>query len=236
MLDRLDEQNQAGHALASIIIPCYLLPDKGNELERFTANCLGSIQEYLSHPYEIIIVDNGSEIGTKMLREGADLYIRNEENLGYGPAVNQGLAAASGDWLIVCNNDVEFVHDWIQKAVDAWHEDTGIISSHLLDHDPAMRVGREVPPTFGYFMGALWMISREVYEEIGGLDEQFEYGMFEDKSYVLSIQATGREFVKVGHCKHVGNATWGKLENQDEIYLANKQRFEAKWAATLQTS
>jgi len=225
----LEDQKAAGHSLASIIIPCYLLPDKGEELVKFTQNCLDSIKEHLSLPYEVIIVDNNSEVGVDLLKERADTYLHNDENEGYGPAVNQGLAAAKGDWLIVCNNDVEFVHDWIQKAVDAWRPGTGIISSHLLDHDPAMRVGREVPPSYGYFMGALWMISREVYEEVGGLDEIFERGMFEDKDLVLRIQATGRELVKVGHCKHVGNATWGKLENQDQIYAANKARFEGKW-------
>lgn len=236
VLDLKDAQPEATHGLASIIIPCYLLPDRDGELAQFTVSCLHSIKQHLSQPYEIVIIDNGSEVGAEMLEREADIYIHNDENEGYGPAVNQGLAAANGDWLIVCNNDVEFVYDWISKAVDAWHEDTGIISSHLLDHDPAMRVGREVPPSYGYFMGALWMISREVYEQVGGLDEQFERGMFEDKDLVLRIQATGRELVKVGHCKHIGNATWGKLENQDEIYAANKRRFEEKWQTALQTS
>lgn len=231
VLDYADEKLSEDRGLASIIIPCYLLPDKDGELLMFTKNCLKSIHEHLSTPYEIIFVDNGSEIGADWLEAHADIYIRNDENLGYGPAVNQGLAAAHGDWLIVCNNDIEFVAgcDWIEKAVGAWHEDTGIISSHLLDHDPAMRVGREVPPHFGYFFGALWMISRAVYEEVGGLDEQFERGMFEDKDLVLRIMETGKELVKIGHVKHIGNATWGKLERQDEIYQANKARFEAKW-------
>jgi len=77
------------------------------------------------------------------------------------------------------------------------------------------------------------MISRAVYEEVGGLDEEYRIGQWEDKDYVLSVMQTGREMIKIGHVKHIGNATWGKMQNQEGIYLENKARFERKWANVL---
>ena len=94
----------------SIIIPCYLLPDKNQELLTFTQNCINSIADYVdNNPFELVLVDNGSPIGDDYLRGVADIYIRNQENEGFAVAVNQGLKLATSEWLVVCNNDVEFI-------------------------------------------------------------------------------------------------------------------------------
>jgi glycosyltransferase involved in cell wall biosynthesis len=228
-LATIEETTREPHGLTSIIVPCWLTGAKDNEVWGYTKACVDSVVEHLD-TYELILVDNGSTVGQEWMKQVADTYIRNEENRGYGPAVNQGLAAASGDWLLVINNDIEFVHDWITKAVDAWDERTGIVSSHNLAHDPDRKVGRELPPDpAGYFFGACWMISREVYEKVGGLDEQYEMGMFEDKSYTKTIVSEGYQAIKIGHVKHVGNASWGKLPNHQEIYARNKERYEQRW-------
>lgn len=230
-IDDLGEPEQEARPSVSIVIPVYLLPDKDNELLRFTYDCMRSITEYM--PYaEVIVVDNGSPVRSEALRDSACIYIRNDENLGFAPAVNQGLEAATEEWIIVCNNDVEFLHDWGRKAIGAWQPEIGIISSHLIDHDPQMSMGLEYPPDdVGYFFGACWMVRRDILDEIGYLDEGYKIGMYEDKDFVQRIVAAGYKTAKIGHVKHVGNATWGKMENQHEIYLQNKERYEAKWAS-----
>jgi len=214
--------------LTSIIIPCYILPNKDAELLTFLKRCIESIRCY-TKDYELILVDNGSPIGGEYMRDEADIYVRNQSNLGFAPAVNQGLKLARGEWLVVMNDDIELIDDWLAMAREAWKETTGVICSHLLAHDPECKVGRMVA-SWGYFFGALWMTRREIVDEVGYLDEGYERGMFEDRDFVLRILQTGREMVKVGHCIHIGNATWGKLPNQKEIYLRNKERFEAKWS------
>lgn len=219
------------HALTSIIVPCWLTGAKDNEVWGYTKACVASIVEHLSN-YELIIVDNGSSVGQEWMAEQADVYIRNEENRGYGLAVNQGLAIAKGEWLLVINNDIEFVHDWVTKAVNAWDERTGIVSSHNLAHDPSRKVGRELPPDpAGYFFGACWMISRAIYELVGGLDEGYEFGMWEDKAMTNTIVQEGYQAIKIGHVKHIGNASWGKLPNHQEIYKRNKERYEKQWGS-----
>jgi len=213
--------------LTSIVIPCYILPNKDAELLTFLKRCIESIKGYTEN-YELILVDNGSPIGVDYMMAEADVYVRNRENLGFAPAVNQGLKLAHGEWLVVMNDDVEFIDNWPAMAREAWEETTGVVCSHLFAHDPERKVGRMVAP-WGYFFGALWMTKCGIVEEVGYLDEGYERGMFEDRDFVLRILQTDREMVKVGHCLHVGNATWGKLPHQKEIYLRNKARFEAKW-------
>jgi len=215
--------------MISIIVPCYLLPDKDAELLTFTQNFIKSLREHVKVCYEFIIVDNGSPIGGEYLREQADVYVRNPTNLGFAPAVNQGLKIARGDWLIVSNNDIEFLHDWPHAAISAWVDDVGAISSHLHDSDPEHRAGIELAPE-GHMFGALWMTRREVLDEIGLLDEGYERGMFEDRDLWRRLSIAGYKFRKVGWVNHIGNATWGKLPHQQKIYLANKARFEEHWS------
>lgn len=220
--------------MVSVIVPFVLLPDKGRELVEIVEVFLHSYdEEVYEEGRELILVDNGTDQAAfrwelEMMRAKADLYIRNSVNLGYGPAVNQGLKLAQGEWLIVANNDIEFLDDWVTQAIEAWGPRTGILSSHLIDHDPKRQVGREVAP-WGYLFGGLWMTRRDILDEVGLLDEGYERGMFEDKDLAVRITRAGYEHVKAGWVKHVGNATWGKLPHQQAIYLRNKARFEAKW-------
>lgn len=212
----------------SIVIPCYLLPDKDFELVRYTKKCVDSIRQHL-RDYELILVDNGSPTGTDLLINEANIYIRNKTNLGFAPAVNQGLKLAGGTYITVCNNDVEFLHDWLSLASDAFDEKTGAVSSHIHDHDPLHRVGRE-PVKYGSMFGALWMTKREVLDDVGLLDEGYIVGMYEDRDFFFRIQRAGYELAKIGWCNHVGNATWGKMPNQYETFMQNKRRFEEKLA------
>lgn len=212
----------------SIVIPCYLIPDKDCELLGFTQNCILSIRRYCTD-YELILIDNGSTVGQDYLLNEADRYVRNSSNLGFAPAVNQGLKLACGTYITVCNNDVEFLHDWLSLASDAFDEKTGAVSSHLHDHDPLHRVGRE-PVKYGSMFGALWMTKREVLNDVGLLDEGYIVGMYEDRDFFLRIQRAGYELAKIGWCNHVGNATWGKMPNQHETFMQNKRRFEEKLA------
>lgn len=215
--------------LTSIVIPCYILPDKDAELLTFLRRCLESIRRH-TEDYELILVDNGSPIGGDYMRGTADIYVRNQENLGYAVAVNQGVKLARGEWLVVMNDDVEVMDGWLETMQAAWGPRTGAVSSHLHDADPEHRVGREyynIP--MGHMFGALWMTQPEVLAKVGLLDEGYERGMFEDKDLWMRLVKTGYVLGKAGWCKHIGNATWGKLPNQQEIYLRNKARFEARW-------
>jgi GT2 family glycosyltransferase len=211
----------------SLIIPCYLLPDKNHELLGFTMKCINSIRKHLSD-YELILVDNGSTVDSNYLIEQADVYIRNKANLGFAPAVNQGLKIARGEYIAVCNNDIEFIHDWLSLAWDSFKPKTGVISSHLHDHDPQHNVGR-IDCKWGGMFGALWITTKSAIDKVGYLDEGYRVGMWEDRDYWKRMEEAGYELAKVGWCNHTGNATWGKMPNQNEIFIANEKRFKDRW-------
>jgi GT2 family glycosyltransferase len=220
--------------VTAIIIPVYLLPDRGTELAEFTRQCIESIRAYDAEEpkrYTVLIVDNGSRVGVDFLLSMADVYIQNKTNEGYAKAVNLGLSYALDngfEWLCVMNNDITLIDDWIATAQAAWEPLTGVVSSHLHDHDPEHKAGRQVA-TWGLMFGALWLTKADVVRRVGLLDEGYEFGYYEDKDYWLRVHLAGYDLIKAGWCHHVGNATSGKLANMNEFFFRNKRRFEEKW-------
>src|SRR3954452_18197905 len=84
-----------------------------------TAACLRSIAQHLaSIPHEVIVVDNASGDGSvEMIATefpGVRL-IANRDNVGFGRANNQAMAAARGEWLLLLNSDTELVDDSVAR-------------------------------------------------------------------------------------------------------------------------
>lgn len=74
---------------------------------------------------ELILIDNGSTYGAGQLREWASLYIRNQENLGYAKAVNQGLKLCEPNELVaIANNDIRVSPNWQIVAKEIFNTET----------------------------------------------------------------------------------------------------------------
>lgn len=80
---------------------------------------------------ELILIDNGSTLKNPnpdwwieypnivdWYWNQADILIRNKSNLGFAPAINQGVNAARGEYIIAINNDIFlFNEDWIDELI-----------------------------------------------------------------------------------------------------------------------
>ena len=91
----------------------------------------GSLPEFIQYmkqlndPYEVIVVDDGSDEGEcfKRLAEGYQcVYIRNEKNSGKGYSVKMGFSRAHGDLLIFMDGDFPFHLDVIRRVIDAFQD------------------------------------------------------------------------------------------------------------------
>ncbi|MDD5169792.1 MAG: glycosyltransferase, partial [Syntrophales bacterium] len=81
-----------------------------------TADCLKAIAENTTD-YEIVLVDNGSSPSGLPVDCMAHQLIRNETNLGFPKAVNQGIRAAKGDIICLLNNDVICTPQWADRLL-----------------------------------------------------------------------------------------------------------------------
>jgi GT2 family glycosyltransferase len=226
-------------ATVSIVIPLY------NQLE-YTRGCLESLRRTTSADVELILVDNASSDGTAdYLKTLSDLVvIANRENRGFAGACNQGIYAASGEWVLVMNNDVILSNGWLQGLLSAAGE-------RQLDMvSPAIREGRlnydleahaeELTSRMksvlrrGVVNGICFMAHRRVFEAIGVFDENFRIGQYEDKDLFLRARRAGFHLGTVGasFIHHFGSVTQkavGARRETRDYALANKAYFSRKW-------
>ena len=227
------------NATVSIVIPLY------NQL-KYTKLCLESLQSTLIDLPEIILVDNASTDGTAdYLRTLAKVkVISNVENLGFAGGCNTGIKAASGEWVVVLNNDVIVTPGWLDgmlNAAERWK---------LQIVTPAIREGectydisayaRELTGRMqnvirrGRANGICFMVNRSVFDAIGLFDEKFLIGQYEDKDFFLRAANAGFALGTVGSAflHHFGSATQNALKDSSvsrPYALKNKAYFARKW-------
>lgn len=116
--------------LVSIVIPNW------NGL-RFLQTCLDSLAQQTYTATEVIIADNASTDGSQaFIRDYAPQVVLVElpENRGFTGACNAGMDAATGEIVILLNNDTEVDPEWVAAIVDAFdrYPDAGMVASKML--------------------------------------------------------------------------------------------------------
>jgi GT2 family glycosyltransferase/glycosyltransferase involved in cell wall biosynthesis/SAM-dependent methyltransferase len=84
--------------------------------------CLVSLLEYTAQPFQLILVDDGSdEVTAKYLREFASshpaLLLRSETGTGYTYAANRGMRASSSEFVVLLNSDTILPPEWLDRLL-----------------------------------------------------------------------------------------------------------------------
>ncbi len=241
--------------LTSIVIPVY------NNLE-YTKQCITSLEASTDLKYEVVIVNNASTDGTgdylQTLAANSTKYviINNKENVGFPGAVNQGLKASSGDYLVVANNDLLFTKHWLARLLELLRSNpqygisapmSNFVSGVQLDKEAKYTTVEEMysyaesqkqkeAGNFFVFPRVAFLcvlFKRELLTTVGGLDERFAPGNFEDDDYCLRAQMAGYTTVvaKDVFIHHYGSKSF--LADGEKKYLdrleKNKNIFVKKW-------
>jgi GT2 family glycosyltransferase len=104
--------------------------------------CLSAIAQQTWRDVELIVVDNASADDSLRIiaREAASaLVIRNDRNAGFSRAVNQAIARAAGDFILLLNPDAFLEPDYVERlvtALDEAGEDFGGATGRLMRADP----------------------------------------------------------------------------------------------------
>lgn len=227
-----------------------------------TKLCLESVICNTEYPnYELIIVDNHSEDGTRaylqfMAERFAHIQVvLNNANEGFARANNQAIELSTGDVFVLLNNDTVVPPGWLSRLVrHVRHKEVGMVGpvTNFVGNEARIEVEYQTWEEMEDFvrehtrnhdgeaadikMLAMFCVAfrRDVYTEIGPLDEQFGIGMFEDDDYSHRVRLKGYRVICAADVfvHHVGQATFKKLieaGKYDQLFARNLQTFESKW-------
>jgi len=236
----------------SIIIPVWNNAD-------LTKQCLTALVENTGGvSYEVVVVDNGSTDGVQdFLRtlSGDVQVIRNQENLGFAKACNQGARAARGEFLVFLNNDTIPLKGWLAALVEEVraHQDVAVVGSKLLYEDGTIQhagvaFSREWFMPYHMYRGmsaqtpcvsrrrefqcvtaACMLVRREAFQQAGGFDEGYRNG-FEDVDLCLKIREQKRTIVYQPQSVlyHLESRTPGRNIYEED----NSRRLRDRWGAS----
>lgn len=168
---------------------------------------------YTYNNLRIRIVDNGSShdlAQPSVFGIDGTFWYWLPENIGYTRAVNYGLTKIrpTVKYVLLVNNDVEMSNGAIKHLVD--HLDSsptvGAVSARHQTASPS-------PEVLSF---ACVMLRREAINQVGPLDESFEYGV--DDDYSIRLKAAGWQLAVADvHVHHEGAATWKAVKGDDWI-------------------
>lgn len=209
----------------SLVITTY---HANNDMVKLTINCLSSLKE--GRPDEVIVVDDCSPILVGL--EGIDVYVRRETNGGFPECANSGFEVARGEYIILSNNDITYTPGWLEGILKPF--ELGFDISHILVSDADGTTTSDEITEDDYF-GSLWAMTRKVYNKLGGFDERFKKGTFEDKDYFVRAKRAGFRIGKnhAAYVDHIGRATMDTLYPNREDFTENRKRFEEKHGTVL---
>ena len=227
----------------------------------YTKECIESIRRCTPEPHDIIFVDNGSTDGTvqwlrQLIADNPNYrLIENPENMGFSKGCNQGVEAATGEYILLLNNDVVVTENWLGGMIECLNSypRIGIVGpmTHVIS-------GPQRVPAIGYteieglpnfakafrernryrrisyrrVVGFCMLFRRQLVEEIGVLDESFGSGNFEDDDYCLRASLAGYQNMIAGDVfiHHYGSRTFsGNGIDYGSSLQRNRNIFSKKW-------
>lgn len=184
----------------SIVIPTY------NHCDDLLKPCVEAILNYTNmSEVELVIsangcVDNTAEFLVQLRQQFNSLgfgdhlkTVWHDEALGYSRATNEGIKIATGEYIILFNNDAFLLpqerHRWIRQL------------SHPFQDNPKCGItclikGPSDPAGHYFAVFFLVMIHRRVFDAIGLLNEDYGVGGGEDTEFCIEAERAGFEVLE----------------------------------------
>src|SRR5690606_20089560 len=162
-------------------------------------------------------IDGAGEHGVNVIvgeqvpgvRYGDATVIYETGEFAYNRCGNLGAETGSAPWIMLANNDLEFEPGWLDALLAAKHPlvsplNPGDSRQAAVKRNEAGRVNGK------HFSGWCFMISRELWEKIGGFDPEFIFWCADDSVIEQCVRAGVQPMlVPAARVKHLTSKTIG---------------------------
>ena len=161
---------------------------------------------------EVIVVLNGCEPEAKQYIDSLGphfSYIWHDSRIGVCKAMNIGVAASSGEYVLKMDDDCILLDwgansHWLKLLEEPFKNRLVGQTGTIMDYYPT-----QYRKPYYSLMGCLVMTTRSIWDEVGGLDEAFSPGIGEDTDFSFKIQDLGYKLALVG----------SKHEHKDGMFI-----------------
>ena len=244
-------RTQPATGLVSIIIPTCAA-------RGYIETCIKSLRERTAYRnVEIVCVDNipDSQVAWKIwLQQNADKVVPMPDAFNWSHFNNRGVAAASGEYLLFLNDDIEVTQpDWLDALLEhAQRPEVAVVGPQLLYPDGKVQhagmflatrgiarhafrfAAADEPGYFGLALtqrnviavtGACMLMRRSVHQALGGFEEAHEI-INNDLDFCLRAHRAGKLVVFTPYASLVHHEAASRDRLADVYDLG---QFEARW-------
>jgi glycosyltransferase involved in cell wall biosynthesis len=218
-----------GEGKVSIVIPCH---DQGTQVREAVASIE---QVHNANLLEMIVVDGGSsDVKTRKILDELEQeghYVLTEPNRGLGAARNAGIRRAKGEFILPLGSDSRLRDAYLNEGVSLLKNNIRLGVVYADAEYFGDRTGRSHVQEFdllsmirGNFIDACALFRKNLWEKVGGYDEQMPWTGWEDWDFWLRVayrQGTFVHLAKVGFDHCVRNDSLGLEAHEHRLDLLN---------------
>ncbi len=223
--------------------------------KHFLNDCLNSLISQKGIEHKIVVIDNGSSDGSVEFIQSnfpSVFLIENKENLGTVIAENQGIRLAlswGSDFIFILNNDTIVKEGTIKTLVDELEKrgpDYGIAGPKIINPDGTHQFSGAYFKFYGtdkispevdevtecdLIYSTAELIRKELYENIGLLDEAFEIAYAEDDDFCIRARFAGYRTIYVPQAQvmHFGTMTSSRINSLKVERFRTKNLIRFRW-------
>ena len=254
--DTLDKQKQqAPGGGAQVTVSIVILT--WNSAAEIVA-CLSSLSQALTaFPAEVIVIDNGSHDETcELVRKTlpAARLVCNQKNLGVAPARNQGIRLATGEYVIVLDDDTIVQAGAFERMIRYLEDypDVGLCGPKLIGETGALHLSCRLFPTLSDKLARRLSssLARQLARQAEAAEmANWDHASIREVDYVIgacqvirrrALQTVGlfdeRIFYgpeDVDLCLRLQQAGWRVVYNPEAVVVHRERRITRSWRSAI---
>jgi GT2 family glycosyltransferase len=215
-----------------MIIDCVMLSySKSPELKAMTQNAINTLHaSSKEHSFRVWLVETENQY--EITYDGATV-IQPKDKFGYNKFLNIGMRKCISEYIVLANNDLEFIPGWIDEILrlrpysaspvnPGWPLHKGLSGKMITGYG----VSREI-------CGWCLVVQKYVLNKLFPFDEQFDY-WYQDNDYAMQLQKYNIPHVLVGNSfvKHLGSVSHCLINKKNLIQqtIGMAERFYKKYS------